>query len=508
MKKTAYFFGAGAECSYGLPSGGQFALDLFRYDSTIDKEEFKKRRDRINRKSVYANDWLPDQFDKKAVSSFGKSSLEILMKGSFENRNDGILDYLEDFDNHVDRIVERFQGEGIDIRAIFERLTGSEVGMVLYGQEIKLISVFRDSGRDTDQLFKSEWFSAMLELYQKKGLASDIKKHLRSTVKSLLELLIGSCGEKLAKRVNENVFEASIDTIDIFDDLGGIMELDYRNAGTNALEYIIGYGRIEPDKHGADGKQLGDFCARIIEDIISGILDYQELMDSNWRYLYSPQKDWAKFCKISIFLFTARRYISEIAGKHAAVCHTGPGYYHDILELDRHTERLAVGTTNYNRFISDLLGDTYYLNGCVSDMYDPYLNKIVPEDYYEHFTVPFMFTQSGIKPLTSVEMSRRYVELYDKMLGADVIVIMGFGFNSDDGHINGLFRALIEDEHKEVFILHYTDRIPDEKTVIREYKRKLRLSDMERVHLVYVDRDRCEIGSNKMWYEYLLDRIK
>lgn len=28
MKKYRYFFVAGAECSYGLPSGGKFALDI------------------------------------------------------------------------------------------------------------------------------------------------------------------------------------------------------------------------------------------------------------------------------------------------------------------------------------------------------------------------------------------------------------------------------------------------------------------------------------------------
>lgn len=44
VKKTiSYFVGAGAECAYGLPDGGKFALDLFRYDSSKDKESFRKK---------------------------------------------------------------------------------------------------------------------------------------------------------------------------------------------------------------------------------------------------------------------------------------------------------------------------------------------------------------------------------------------------------------------------------------------------------------------------------
>ena len=40
-KKIGLFFGAGAEIAYGLPSGGRFALAIFRMDSTKDKKEFK-----------------------------------------------------------------------------------------------------------------------------------------------------------------------------------------------------------------------------------------------------------------------------------------------------------------------------------------------------------------------------------------------------------------------------------------------------------------------------------
>ena len=41
MSKISLFFGAGAECSYGLPSGGKFALDIFRMSTGEDKTKLK-----------------------------------------------------------------------------------------------------------------------------------------------------------------------------------------------------------------------------------------------------------------------------------------------------------------------------------------------------------------------------------------------------------------------------------------------------------------------------------
>lgn len=63
-----------------------------------------------------------------------------------------------------------------------------------------------------------------------------------------------------------------------------------------------------------------------------------------------------------------------------------------------------------------------------------------------------VLTQSGLKPLTSVTMSRRYVKLFDAYKESDAIVVVGFGFNKDDSHINGLFRELIETHSKKLLL--------------------------------------------------------
>ena len=68
--KYGFLFGAGAEIGYGLPSGGRFALDIFRFDASNSKKEFRKMRDEVDSTTNYASRWLPDDFKDKNISSF------------------------------------------------------------------------------------------------------------------------------------------------------------------------------------------------------------------------------------------------------------------------------------------------------------------------------------------------------------------------------------------------------------------------------------------------------
>ncbi|WP_228415702.1 hypothetical protein [Terrisporobacter hibernicus] len=69
-------------------------------------------------------------------------------------------------------------------------------------------------------------------------------------------------------------------------------------------------------------------------------------------------------------------------------------------------------------------------------------------------------------------MSERYVNLFSKFKESYVICVCGFSFNSDDGHINGMFRELIEDYDKEITILHYCISTNfDKRQIQHEYKK-------------------------------------
>ncbi|VYT70715.1 Uncharacterised protein [Clostridium tertium] len=102
-------------------------------------------------------------------------------------------------------------------------------------------------------------------------------------------------------------------------------------------------------------------------------------------------------------------------------------------------------------------------------------------------------------------MSKRYVDMFNKFKESDIICACGFGFNSDDGHINGLFRELIEDYGKTICILHYVDGCNFHlKSVLNEYKEKLRLDSTSNLRIILVDRNRNEVESQRKWFEVLL----
>lgn len=504
-KKISLFFGAGAECSYGLPTGGMFAVDIFRQDVTQDKELFREIRSNINSRSSYAKFWLPDKYVNKNITSFGRSQYEGLVKGSLENNKLKILDYLNNFDQNASYIIGKLNTTDVNIRNSLQEIIESQIGEETFGHEIRLSSLLGDN----NGLFSSNYFSALLKILEKENVNREFKKKISKIIKAILELLIGACGENLIKELNDNVFEITPDTIGIFDDLGGIFSLDYKSTGMIGLEYIMEEEKVDLNEDSSNEVVILEFCRRILENIYSEILDYQTLIDSNWRFVYSPKTDWGKFTKIVIFLYSVKRYIKGVVEDSKSRCENGPGYYHDVKCLDDSFEIVSVGTTNYNTFIKDVIGtDVFFLNGSVEDMYDPYLNKIVSEDESSrHITVPFLFTQSGIKPLTSVNISRRYVDMFDKFKESDIICILGYGFNSDDGHINGLFRALIEEEGKELVIFHHVKNNDfNSETVIKMYQKKLRLENIGGITVLPINSERKIYNSDIAWYEKINEK--
>ena len=152
-----------------------------------------------------------------------------------------------------------------------------------------------------------------------------------------------------------------------------LIKPNYSSIGVTGLEFLLENPTIDiSTPYGI----VIRFAQLIIENIYASVLDYKLLIDSNWHYLYSPSSDWAKFCKISIFLLTVRQYIMNLGDK--AIISNPDGYYNMLKDaLDKgFYETTAIATTNYNRIIEDVLGTAYpitYLNGSVSVWYDPYL---------------------------------------------------------------------------------------------------------------------------------------
>jgi len=513
-KRISVFFGAGAEISYGMPTGGQFALDIIRRNSNAERELFRGLRDRINSRSVYATDWLPKNYSQKRISSFGSSEKGGIFRSSLEYNKDKILDMLNNFDDYAEKVIAHYNIDQVELSRAFEAVTGSKIGEVIFSHDVEINSKLSSGSK---RLFESIYFSAALELLRKRPAETFLEKYIRS----IIQIYIGSLGQTLVAELNQEIFSRAPEDISVFDDISGLFQIEIGQAGLNAYELIIDDALEKIDLADGSPTVFAKILHGVIEKLMANCLDYQSLIDDNFRYIYRPSIEWAKFCKISVFLHSTRAYVVEKYKVAEANLPTTQGFYDDVAALHAtgDIQVAGLGTSNYTEILRQVLDrhslpiDVKHLNGRLSDYYDPYKNALVPltdTELRDHkrFVVPFLFTQSGIKPLTSVDMSRRYVEYYDQMQASDAVAVVGFGFNGDDGHINGLFRKLIEESGKPVFITDYTrDVMGLNKTdVAKAYARKIRLENTNNIHIIPVNDDR-NTDTGRKWIRDVIDNI-
>lgn len=299
--------------------------------------------------------------------------------------------------------------------------------------------------------------------------------------------------------------------------------------------------------------------------VASQFLSYKGLIDGMWRYLYDPKANWTKFSQLSCFLFAVHAYILEQAGK----CSGEHGYYEQVREAEKQKlfTTSIFATTNYTTLIRERLfsqeeqkqlkdkDEAYYLehpnerklaylNGSTSFIYDPYLNDMYEaleesEDSIDwckhgHFTVPLMFTQSGTKAMTVVEMNDMYASLFHSWLESDAVVLVGFNCSKDDSHINSMLRKFLEMSkgQKPIVIVTRAPNAADfdpkdiqsgktpEELCLADFANKLHLEEYrDRLRLIGI----TDIVSNKapeeeqkhnnsvngvMWYEQLHQLLK
>lgn len=120
-----------------------------------------------------------------------------------------------------------------------------------------------------------------------------------------------------------------------------------------------------------------------------------------------------------------------------------------------------------------------------------------------HILVPLMFTQSGTKPMTSIEMSMKYVDTYKRWKESDRIVVVGFGFGTDDEHINGVLRTLIDVDDKKIIVVTLSKNKADDD-VAKDIARSLKVIKASNISIVQVDKSGKQIQDNALWTEAIL----
>ena len=488
--KIGFLFGAGAELSYGFPTGGKFSLDIFRQDVKTNKEEFIKIRSDVDN-SLYDNEWWPEGFKKNKITTYGTKIINTLIKDTLDENRKKIIENINKFDDYAENVKHAKKCYD-DIDEIFLESLKKSVDSCNVGENI----ILNPKLVGENNLFNSHYFSALIFFYNKYEENDEYKKQLKKMISSIIELQIGALSSYLVDDVNQRVVKICDMDTDIFNEVGDIIKVDYQSVGVKGLEYLLENDKIDDSNDISDIEKIVYYTKDILEEIFCSVLDYKSLIDSNWRYIYSPKSDWAKFTKISIFLLTVKNYIKNISDN----CDIDDGYYDDLIE--KNFEFGFVATTNYSDLIEKKLNrKVIFLNGSINEWYDPYLNVIEKgSELRGKFKLPLIFTQSGTKPMTAVSKSCDYVDLYRDWEKVDGIVIVGFGFNKDDEHINAILRTLVDDDMKKIYVVH--------KDIERnEVAKRLRIKNISNINICKVDDYRTRKIGNNTWIEYICDEI-
>ena len=98
-------------------------------------------------------------------------------------------------------------------------------------------------------------------------------------------------------------------------------------------------------------------------------------------------------------------------------------------------------------------------------------------------------------------MSAKYVNYYNCLQDSDEICVVGFGFNSDDEHINGIFRDLVDYKKKPLTVIERKGS--ESADVVKKLiAQKLKIQDDSNISVILVDDDRKRNGVS--WLDCLL----
>ena len=107
--------------------------------------------------------------------------------------------------------------------------------------------------------------------------------------------------------------------------------------------------------------------------------------------------------------------------------------------------------------------------------------------------------------MISIDMSSKYVSYYNALCASDEICVIGFAFNSDDEHINGLFRDLVDRKGKPLTIVEL-DRGETPETVKKRTARQLKIKSDDQLSVILVNENRMR--NDVRWIDCLSSSLE
>ena len=452
--KAAFLFGAGVEVDYGFPLGGELAVKLLSSDE-IDK----------NAKDMVAQMLGLNSISKKKY--FSSTDLKKLEKSMINNRQEEIKNYFAGFNTRIQNIFSEYE---ID--------------------ENKSISI--------------ENISFNMEIFNSK---SDSNNKIRNIKNFFYQIIFGVFGTswlknnqkeffkkmKISDPCSEDLFSLNFNTISIFN--SDIQEL---------LKEIKGLTKKNVNKS-EEEKFL-----QLFKDLFEIAIDYQDLMQNMYSALLdSSEYKEKEFIKIALILFKLRELIKECYDKRNL---SAESYYLD-LKKDELLSEAVIATTNYTNLISEVTGKTvYFLNGNIDNAF------IISDSEIKNFDdidkrkkhIPYIFTQTTLKPLFCVDMMEPFVQLSQEINKNDcrILCVIGYAGNKDDVIVNSIIRKFLKKGKKVLYFAYSADLKNEELKDYIEKERK-RITDLygesENLEVVPIDGKRMIWSRNEsiFWLDYI-----
>ena len=128
----------------------------------------------------------------------------------------------------------------------------------------------------------------------------------------------------------------------------------------------------------------------------------------------------------------------------------------------------TVATTNYTSLVENILGkEVIYLHGKLTwfedlkrlTVYDCTVDNELEWLKNADIVIPYILIPSGVKPLICKKQIMEFSSFATGLDKSDLLVVVGYKFNSEDNHINSIIGDWLSENNHEMIYLNYNDSI-------------------------------------------------
>lgn len=187
--------------------------------------------------------------------------------------------------------------------------------------------------------------------------------------------------------------------------------------------------------------------------------------------------------------FKAQRIMDEFSDK---ICRKERENYYSVLK----GKNVRIITTNYTNTCERVSGidkeSISYIHGKfgwfesikdmrIIDMESEGLDSIPNDD----LLFPFIFIQSGVKPIVCVKQLEEYSKMISFLKEASAILVVGYKINSDDNHITSILRQYLN-SGKRIIYFDYGNQLGKDGVL-----KRLRVDESDYLSVIPVGNDNC-----------------